>query len=186
MSFTNGLLWTKAVGVVLWNGYSCYRAYKDFMLLNMELKSYWDDLRTYLVRYSPLFVKIAKATPPTWDDDIFEGIRSALESNILWAVVVKTLKQNKEEEEKDEILPKPHIERRRILQRLFNRNVGELKKETAVPEESSVGFGITEVLLILSIISSGGSAFKFMTDIVQWLRDRRTARRLRKDQNYDL
>jgi hypothetical protein len=179
------LLWVKPVAVVLWNSYTCYRAYKDYTLLNTELTSYWEDLRLYLVKHNPLFVKIAKATPPTWDDDIFEGIQAALGSNILWAVIVKTLKQNKEGE-KDEVAPKPHIERRRILQRLLNKNIADMKHETLTPETSYAGFGITEVLLILSIISSGGSVFRFMTDIVQWLRDKRTARQLKRNQNHDI
>jgi hypothetical protein len=177
--------WVKVAPVIVWNGYSCYRAYKDFTALKSADVTYWTDLRSYLKTYNPLFVKIAKATPPTWDDDIFAGIEGALASDALWQVLVKTLKQYKQQDDKNDESNPPVIIKRRILQRLFQRNINESGVELPAESDDEAGFGITEVLLILSILNASGNMWSFVVEIVQWLRDRKTARKLRRDSMYD-
>lgn len=157
--------WIKCGGVVLYNGYSVWRAYRTRPVFGSE--TFWPDLKAWLTTYNPTFQKIAAASPPTWDDKLSDAIADLLHDETLWSLFKITVSGGKtvpDETSKKMIRERIRLRRAKRFLPSTEGDFADLGRQSDEETES-----IVTVITFLSLIASSASIIQFIRN---WRKER--------------
>ncbi len=147
--------WPKTIFVVLWNSVSIWNAFRTRPIYGTA--DFIATLRQWLTNVSPLFLKVAQATPFLWDDKIAEAIETLLEDRALFSSVERNLQLG-------ETVPNPAT-RMSLRERLRGRL---LRGKTDVVSESEIEMkteSLSMAVMILSLIASSTGIWTFIRNL---------------------
>jgi hypothetical protein len=147
--------WPKTAWIILYNIVSIWRAYRtrpiygttDFLL----------NLKAWLTKVAPLFVKITKATPITWDDKISDAVQELLLDPVLFSTVETPLASG---------IPVPDEQtrvrlRERIRARIERRSNAAITDNEVDEQTESMAVAV----MILSLIASSTNIWAFIQNL---------------------
>ncbi len=145
--------WPKTIFVVLWNSVSIWNAFRTRPIYGTA--DFIATLRQWLTNVSPLFLKVAQATPFLWDDKIAEAIETLLEDRALFSSVERNLQLG-------ETVPNPAT-RMSLRDRIKARR----RKDDCVTDEmiNQETESLSMAVMILSLIASSTGIWTFIRNL---------------------